>query len=417
MEVLVILPAAILMGMSFPIAANLCRNESESGSFVGKLYTFNTIGALLGPIAAAFLLIPQFGSGPSILVIVGLNVFIGLLLILTSAAEATKTIKGAAFALVAVSLLAILSLKYFKPNFFYPKTLKHQLRVLEQRGIPYRYLEDSTASVLAYMSKDRQQHDLIIDGVGITNLVGETKLMAHLPLLINPEAKSLLAICFGMGTTFRSALTYDISVDAAELVPSVPKVFPMFFMDGSEVLANPKGKIIINDGRNHVFLTKRKYDVITVDPPPPLNSAGTTVLYSQEFYNQAKRVLTPNGLFVQWIFFGSRQEDIKMIMQSFLREFPFVYAFSSPIKIGYFFIGSQHELNFDEKSFARKLEQTPKAMSDLNEWNKMDAGYLMSLYYGDKAALEKIVGDSEAVTDDSPRTEYFFLRHRLSQGQ
>lgn len=416
-EFLVIFPAAVFMGMSFPVAANLLREKRGSGEFSGRLYTINTIGSLLGPIAAAFIFIPMFGSGQAILALAAINVSIGLILLYTSGQQANKLLRLSVTAIVAVLVVAVAGAKFLRPNFFYPKTLKYQMRALEQEGIPYQYLEDPTASVLAYMSKDGRKHDLLIDGVGITNLVTETKLMAHLPLLIHPNANRLLAICFGMGTTFRSAMTYDINVDAVELVPSVAKVFPMFFNDGSQLASNPKGRIIINDGRNYVFLTKEKYDVITVDPPPPVNSAGTTVLYSQQFYSQAKRILNPNGIFAQWVFDASRPEDIRMIAKSFALEFPYVRMFNSPSRIGYFLLGSSQPIEINEAAMEAKLEASPKALADLNEWQPTDIKSLVGLYYGDKGALEKFVGNAMPVTDDHPRTEYFLLRHTFSSGQ
>lgn len=411
-----ILPAAVFMGMSFPVAANLLRENQGSGGFTGQLYAINTIGSLLGPIGAAFVLIPVFGSGQAILALTAINISMGLILLYTSA-EVNESLRPSVLGVALGAVVVVSGLKLVEPNFFYPKSLKDQMTILEQEGIPYQYLEDSTASVLAYMSADRKEHDLIIDGVRITNLVAETKLMAQLPVLIHPDAKRLLAICFGMGTTFRSALTYDIKVDAVELVPSVARVFPIFFPDGGQVLANPNGKIMINDGRNYVFLTNEKYDVITVDPPPPVNSAGTTILYSREFYHQAKRILKPNGIFAQWVFFGSLREDIRMITQAFLQEFPYVQVFRAPTPIGLFVLGSQEEIKIDEAKMRERLQASPKAVADMNEWEEMDVPLLMSLYYGDQAALRNFAGSSESVTDDHPRTEYFLLRHLLSLGQ
>ena len=60
------------------------------------------------------------------------------------------------------------------------------------------------------------------------------------------------------------------------------------------VLDDPNGRLLIADGRNHVELTERTYDIIMADPPPPIESAGTGVLYApREFYAAAARRLQP----------------------------------------------------------------------------------------------------------------------------
>ena len=91
----------------------------------------------------------------------------------------------------------------------------------------------------------------------------------------------MLVIAFGMGSSYRTGLILGQQVEGVELVPSVPEMFRWFYDDADAVLADPMGRLLIADGRNHVELTDRSFDVVVVDPPPPIESAGTGVLYSQ----------------------------------------------------------------------------------------------------------------------------------------
>ena len=60
---------------------------------------------------------------------------------------------------------------------------------------------------------------LLINGIGMTALTTTTKVMAHLPLLaLGRPAEHALTICFGMGTSHRSLLSWDIRATAVELV-------------------------------------------------------------------------------------------------------------------------------------------------------------------------------------------------------
>jgi predicted membrane-bound spermidine synthase len=45
--------------------------------------------------------------------------------------------------------------------------------------------------------------------------------------------------------------------------------------------------------------TNKMFDVIVIDPPPPVEVAGSSLLYSTEFYAVAKRRLRPDGILMQ----------------------------------------------------------------------------------------------------------------------
>jgi hypothetical protein len=81
---------------------------------------------------------------------------------------------------------------------------------------------DNTATVIAFgQGMDKR---LLVNGVGITALTPITKAMAHFPLaFLDHPPRKVLVICFGMGTTFRSLLSWGEPTTAVDLVPSVPK--------------------------------------------------------------------------------------------------------------------------------------------------------------------------------------------------
>lgn len=109
---------------------------------------------------------------------------------------------------------------------------------------------------------------LLVNGVGMTAKVTDTKMMAHFPMLLHPDPQDTLVICFGMGTTYRSAVSHGGKVTVVELVKEVLEDFHFFHGDAKEVRAYANGKMIVNDGRNFLKLTKDRFDVITIDPPP-----------------------------------------------------------------------------------------------------------------------------------------------------
>ena len=109
----------------------------------------------------------------------------------------------------------------------------------------------------------RRRHGPAFATRGITQLTPITKFMAHMPLAFHKDPpESALVICFGMGTTFRSLLTWNVRTTAVELVPSVREAFPYYHEDAASVLANPKGRIVIDDGRRFLNRTRDTYDAI-----------------------------------------------------------------------------------------------------------------------------------------------------------
>lgn len=406
----VLLPASILMGMSFPVVSALFENSQRLGSQVGLAYSLNTAGSIVGPIVTGFFLIGFIGTNYTLLLLAILNLTVGGLLV------ASENKKFAPFAfLVIFPISAIIITAKTSPHIYLENSIKEKIAYYESQGWDWKILEDEAASILAFAGdKSPSDKGLIIDGVQTTTLTIQTKLLAHLPLFLHENPKNMLIIAFGMGTTYRSALAHDIYVDAVELVPSVPLTFEMFFKNGNEVLNNPKGKIIINDGRNYIALADKKYDVIAIDPPPPINAAGTTVLYSQEFYEDAKKILNQEGILAAWFWYGSSEDDFKMLFASMRSVFPHILVAVSPDGRGVFFFGSEKKIVINKEILNKRYQGL--VYQDLNEWTNSpySAQKLMELFVGDEKTVDRFVKNATPLTDNHPKTEYFFLRHKLN---
>src|SRR4029453_6285764 len=126
---------------------------------------------------------------------------------------------------------------------------------------------------------------------------------------------------FGMGSAFRSALIAGLRTDAVELVPSVPKMFGYYYPDSAAVLADPNGRVIVTDGRNHLELTDDRFDIIVTDPPPPIESSGASVISSKEYYEAGRDHLTERGIMMQWLPYGAPAEDFADHIRTFAAVF------------------------------------------------------------------------------------------------
>ncbi len=269
---------------------------------------------------------------------------------------------------------------------------------------------DYAAEVISCYEGDGKR--LLVNGIGMTVLTPITKFMVHLPLAFHQgKPESALVICFGMGTTYRSALSWDIDTTAVELVPGVTKAFGFYHADAAQVLNNSKGRIVVDDGRRFLMRTRQKFDVIVIDPPPPPEAAGSSLLYSKEFYELARQHMKPHGILQAW-FPRGEAVTVQAVVRSLQDSFPYVRCFLSAEKWGVHLLASAEPIEMLEaQQLAARMPA--KAKQDLLEW---DPSQEVSAY------IERVVTNEYSVptilnpnlkvqiTDDHPFNEYFLLR-------
>jgi spermidine synthase len=237
--------------------------------------------------------------------------------------------------------------------------------------------------------------------------------MAHLPLLLHPAPSNVLVICFGMGTTFRSAACHDTAVTVVELQPKVPALFDFFHKDAVEVLANPKNRVEIGDGRNYLALSKEKLSVITVDPAPPMYSAGTVNLYTREFLELCRNHLDPDGIMSLWIPGGwCMESDFRLILKTFSTVFKDYTLWHGVDGVGWYLIGSNSKMSVRPERLAM-LSANRAARLDISEYipNLALTPQILSwMFICGKEGIDLYVNEEHRLlTDDRPYTEFPWL--------
>ena len=361
---------------------------------VGSSYAVNVSGCILGPLAASYLLLPAMSLKAVLLVLVA--PYLALLMLYVARGELTG--RQIASLPAALGLLAA--------SIGWTRTYEDRWRDSAASAIIRR---DHTATVISY--GEGMKKELLVNGIYITYITSLTKVMAHLPLAhFEGRPRSALVICFGMGTTWRSLLSWPIEATAVELVPSVKEAFPYYFDDASSLLAKPNGRIVVDDGRRFLHRTSEKFDVITLDPPPPVEAAGSSLLYSDEFYDAIKLRLNENGILQQW-FPGVEGDTLKAVTRSLLRSFPHVRMFASYDDVGTHFLASRQPIaHLTAEELADRIP--PHARADLVEWREnKDATDFLRLILSKERDPQSFAGDGGArITDDRPFNEYYLLR-------
>lgn len=393
-----IAPFCVAMGFLTPSLVD--RWSAGEPDRAGSAYAVNVLGCVLGPLLAGFCLLPRLPE----------RGVLGLLALPLFAAGLTGARRHGQRPFLgrvtATAFFALVSL----PTLLLPFLSSSRDEVAAQRAERGILLRDHQAVVVA--GGEGRASRLRVNGVGMTGLTPATKVMGHLPLAALPRPpRNALVICFGMGTTFRSLVSWGIPVTAVELVPSVPRLFGFFHPDAARVLASPGARVVIDDGRRFLARSAERYDVITIDAAPPMEAPGTSFLYSREFYAAARARLEPDGILQQWVV-ESKDPAIASSFAAALKEsFPYVYVFRSLENFGDHVLASGRPIpGLDADALAARMP--PAAARDLIEWgpSRTAVGQFQSLLGGERTIDKLITSDTRPLRDDRPVNEYYFLR-------
>jgi spermidine synthase len=370
------------------------RSEPQAA---GRAYAVNVLGCIVGPLLAGFALIPWLGERGAL---------VALALPVAALAARTPLVAGGRRRLsLAAGVVAALALVI-------------PTRSFESLVPGARILRDGTGTVLAAGSGMRKI--LLVNGTGMTRLTPITKMMAHLPLaFLETPPRRGLAVCLGMGTTFRSLASWGIDVTAVELVPSVAELFPFFFSDAKALLADPRHKIVVDDGRRFLERTRESFDVIVLDPPPPVEAAGSSLLYSLEFYAAARPRLRPGGILQAWIGWGEPEVQAAY-MEAVRHSFPYVRVFVSLEGWGAHILASDRPIpDWSAEALAGRMPETARA--DMTEWgpgpNAIEQLRRVLDRELDPASFVAAAPGTPPLRDDQPINEYYLIRRLKRRDQ
>ena len=366
----------------------------------GAAYAINVTGCILGPLVASYFLLPEMSERYALM-------FLGLPFFAFYFAS-WRSLQPELRILGSLGAGAIAAYSLFFAQDFEDFVAIRAKRMEIRRDYAASVISFDQPGFLPSLGKS-----LLVNGIGMTKLTPVTKFMVHLPLALHQGTpQSALIICFGMGTSYRSALSWDIDTTAVELIPAVPQAFGFYHADAAEVLRNPKGRIVIDDGRRFLKRTRDKYDLIVIDPPPPVEAAGSSLLYSTEMYALLKQHLKPHGIAQVWYPGGPDPLVLQAIVRSATASFPHVRCFSSIEGWGLHILASEDPI--EVPTAAQLIARMPdRAKSDLLEWSQSgnltkDVSAVLSR---EVRASDILNTNSQAqITDDDPLNEYFLLR-------
>ncbi len=351
------LPATILLGATFPLVGKIyTTSASRVGRSLGSAYAINTIGCVLGSFCAGFVLIPLLGKENGLRLVIAFQLVVsigaGTFLALRNGGNGLRWITAAIFGVLGLAVClrlpswnkeSLASGKYYRQvkaeelvgseieSFGWVKALTHGSEFLAGNAASgVIFSSDGIAGFVAVLRRydlfGNTDYSLLISGKGDASSDGDMAtqtLSAHIPMIFHPNPKSVMVLGHASGITAGEALCYPIDrLDILEISRDVVEASRFFEPWNSNVLSNPKTNLIVQDGRAHLQLTNRRYDVIISEPSNPW-MAGLAALFTRDFFVLARDRLNPDGIFTQ--FFHSYQMDWRsfaMICRCFSQVFP-----------------------------------------------------------------------------------------------
>ncbi len=412
-----------LMGASFPLVTKIYTGDAQQlGRSIGNVYAVNTVGSILGAFCAGFILVPLLNIRPSIVLMVALNTGIGCFLVLNgwratqdSESEPVKSgsgVKGLfqgigiGVPIVNIGLAIIILLTLNQPLFLRSTIFKTQRP--GDTVVDYKEEVDATVTTL---KDDEGVYRLYVDANQAADASRwdspSHRVIAHLPLLLHPNPRRALVVGFGMGLTSHSITQHGVQVDAIELSKGVISAAQQHFTHiNGNVFNNRLFNYKINDGRNHILMTQTKYDMISTGIIHPLVSAGSSNIYTEDFYKLCKRILTEDGVMCQWVpLHRLPASHYKMIVRTFRKVFPETTLWYKWTPDFVILIGTKDPLTIDYNDFMKRAK-IPSIREGLAADDLDGPSLLDSFMMGPKAVLE-YVGVGPIHTDDRPRLEFF----------
>jgi len=398
-----LLPPTLLWGASFPFALAAASRQLDSARVMSRIYAANTLGAIVGALAATLLLIAWLGTQRSEQLLIAISALAAFLLLIPRPAFALIAVLATAACIYTVPPVSKLLIAHGR----YAATWIGKGEVVyAAEG------RDSSVAVMQFPNGALTFH--VAGKIQASNVPRDMRLqrmLGHLSTLVPTHPRSVLVIGCGAGIT-AGAVSIDPQVERVtidEIEPLVPRTAATWFgRENFNVIHNPKVHLNIDDGRHFLFTTTEKFDAITVDPLDPWVK-GAANLYTFEFYEAARRHLNPGGVITMYIqLFETNNDAVRSSLATFFSVFPNGTVWGNPYQ------GQGHDMvilgqlgptQIDLDAVQQRIDASPIARS-LSEVGMNSAADLFATYAGRAEDLKPWLKGAPVNRDRNLRMQY-----------
>jgi spermidine synthase len=315
---------AVFMGILFPLGVRIYAHDVDRiGAKAGNTFFSNTLGCVLGSVLTGFVLIPFVGMWNTTLVLINLSLLIAVAFLLRGRQPA----RVQWVSLVVVGVVANL-LVFADGKTFHAELKGRDLRTPAEGFDVIYYAEGLSGTVTAV--ERGNYRGLFVDGQNVSGtdpvLLADSKMLAHVPLLLAEEPETALTVGYGTGTTSGSMLLHGINVHAVEIEEKIIEAAPLFSEINYASYANPDLAIVLDDARNYIATTDEEFSVIVTDVTN-LKYQRNPYLYTREYFEIMRDALSAEGVAAAWLPVGGLSfDDLRTLIATFDDVFPHTTA-------------------------------------------------------------------------------------------
>ena len=426
---IVMLVPSIMVGMAFPIGIRLANSSASGiGAEVGRLSALNTFGGIAGSLLIGFLILPRLGLENAVALTSVCSVAAGFLV--WAKLERGRLLENRV-AWILVVALAFVGIRMSSNSMFIQRTRIPFDMLSQGRQIPTLdgtnlALIEGVNSFITVVEND-DLFELHIDKQWQGNSKRTQQFMAgHIPTLVHGDPKSICVVGLGTGQTAQRFLMHDIEelhlVEIeAELEPLLIRFFNGDWLtEDSPARLNTDIQMIVEDGRNYLTHTEKKYDVISIEVGQVFRP-GVTSFYTHEFYDGARERLNEGGVLSQFVpleFLA--KSEFQSVVATFLKTFPNSQLWYNTSELLLLGINGDETETFSREEITEQFdsEAHPLFMDDLRyrhwggaEHQLANPVTFLSCFLANGSNLQQMVrnpgGETASILyDDMPRLEY-----------
>lgn len=338
-----------LMGATFPVVSKKVTSSiNDMGKWVGNAYSFNTFGAIIGSFSAGFILMPLFGVRIAAVIAAILNISVAVTMISLSRARLKGSFVAGFLIIFAAPLVITMTSREeeWPITYYIAQRYKDYSQIKEERKGSVVLMDKDFMEGRVKVWRDREGFLVLqvggkIEGSSYIDMVN-TLLLAYLPIASHSKPESFLTIGLGAGVTLNAAKEHVKDIYLVEINKGVIEAVRRFGIPG--LLDDVK--ISINDARNFLLLTDKRFDIISSEPSYPTESSVGN-LFTKEFYQIAASKLNPGGVFCQWLpYYQLTDSDVSMMVKTFGSVFDYVYVWAVKHSLDLLLVGSNEPFKF-----------------------------------------------------------------------
>lgn len=422
---LIMFPATVGMGAVFPLASRLSGPAvGGAGRSIAVPYAWNTLGTVVGAVIAGFLLLPRLGIELSVVLAASLNLIVAVVAVGADHSYLSRRRLVAVLAALGAAVCARLALVRLDPRvlsagvYMYPEYFlsmaRHQLTPREAMLLnKVRWYAEGYCSSLAILETHDGGLSLQTNGKtdASTGDLATQRALAHLPLLLKPDAREVLVVGLASGCTVGSVLTHPVErVDCVEIEPAMLHAARFFDRWNHQCLDDPRLTVVLQDARNYLMMAERTYDLITAEPTNPW-IAGVNNLFTREYYRDCAARLAPDGLMCQWLpAYNFTTDELRAALRTFTEAFPHVSVWALPgLRTDFFAIGTFAPQILDAAAVRARLKGA--VLADAGPVGLEDIWHLAGGLVMDDRAVQAFCAGAPLNTDDRPLLEFSIPRH------